>query len=204
MNGTREEVQIQPEPAATPHAGPLSGTASGAGGVAVPATGTSGPIGRPLWLTFIGLASVVVILDQLTKAWLVSFLAPGQSVNVIGDLVRLVHARNDGGLFGLLRGQAVPFGLVSLVVVGFIVAYHARVGRSSYLSITLGLLLGGALGNLIDRLRLGYVVDFVDSGIGGLRWYTFNVADAAISFAILLLLAASIWPSVARRMPDHA
>src|SRR4029077_2467673 len=91
------------------------------------------------------------------------------------------------------------FAMVSLVVVGLIVAYHARSGRSTYLSVTLGLLLGGALGNLIDRVRLGYVVDFVDAGIGNLRWYTFNVADAAISFAILLLLAASLWPSLARR-----
>ena len=155
--------------------------------------------GRPQWLTFLGLAGLVVVLDQLTKAWLVSFLAPGQSVDVIGDLVRLVHSQNNGGLFGLLRGQALPFGLISIVVVGLIVAYHARAGRNQYLSITLGLLLGGAMGNLVDRLRLGYVVDFVDAGIGSLRWYTFNVADAAISFAILLLLAASIRPSVTRR-----
>ena len=155
--------------------------------------------GRPQWLMFLGLAGLVVVLDQLTKAWLVSFLSPGQSVDVIGDYLRLVHAQNSGGLFGLLRDQALPFGLVSIVVVGLIVAYHARAGRNSYLSITLGLLLGGALGNLVDRLRLGYVVDFVDAGLGDLRWYTFNVADAAISFAILLLLAASIWPAVARR-----
>lgn len=160
--------------------------------------------GRPQWLTFLGLAGLVVVSDQLTKAWLVSFLAPGQSVDVIGDYVRLVHAQNSGGLFGLLRGHALPFGLVSIVVVGLIVAYHARAGRNGYLSITLGLLLGGALGNLIDRLRLGYVVDFVDAGLGDLRWYTFNVADAAISFAILLLLAASIWPAVARRAGTQA
>lgn len=154
---------------------------------------------RPHWVTFLGLAGLVLALDQLTKAWLASFLAPGQSIDVIGDLVRLVHAQNNGGLFGLLRGQALPFGLVSIAVVGLIVAYHARTGRNRYLSITLGLLLGGALGNLVDRLRLGYVVDFVDAGLGDLRWYTFNVADAAISFAILLLLAASIWPAVVRR-----
>ncbi len=196
MSEIREEVEIQPEPVASPQ----SGTESSDGGAAVAETSMSEPAGRPLWLTFLGLASVVVLLDQLTKAWLASFLAPGQSVNVLGDLVRLVHAQNNGGLFGLLRGQALPFALISLVVVGFIVAYHARSG----LSITLGLLLGGALGNLIDRLRLGYVVDFVDAGIDGLRWYTFNVADAAISVAILLLLAASIWPSVAHRMPAHA
>ena len=154
--------------------------------------------GRPQWATFLGIAGLIVVVDQLTKAWLVSLLAPGQSVDVVGDLVRLVNSQNNGGLFGLLRGQALPFGLVSLVVVALIVIYHGRAGGSRYMSITLGLLLGGALGNLIDRLRLNYVVDFVDAGIGSLRWYTFNVADAAISFAVLLLLAASIWPKVAR------
>jgi signal peptidase II len=159
---------------------------------------------RPRWLVFGGLAATIVLVDQLTKAWLTSFLAPGQSVPVVGDLIRLVHAQNTGGLFGLLRGQSVPFALISVVVVALIVAYHARAGSNPYLSITLGLLLGGAIGNLIDRLRLGYVVDFVDAGLGGLRWYTFNVADAAISFAILLLLAASLWPSVARRAAVHA
>jgi len=178
-----------------------------------PVTGAAAPTaseatepakGRPEWAVFAGLAGLIVVLDQLTKAWLVSFLAPGQSVDVIGDWLRLVHSQNNGGLFGLLRGQAVPFALVSLVVVGLIVLYHARSGRSRYLSITLGLLLGGALGNLIDRLRLNYVVDFVDAGIGGLRWYTFNVADAGISFAVLLLLAASIWPAVSRRPADDA
>jgi signal peptidase II len=155
--------------------------------------------GRPHWRTFLGLAAAVLVADQLTKAWLTSFLAPGESVEVVGDLVRLVHSRNAGGLFGLFQGQALPFALVSMVVVGLIVLYHARSSGNAYLSITLGLLLGGALGNLADRLRLGSVVDFVDAGIGALRWYTFNVADAAISFAIVLLLAASIWPSVARR-----
>ena len=160
--------------------------------------------GRPHWATFLGLAAVVAVLDQLTKAWLTSFLGPGQSVDVVGDLIRLVHSRNAGGLFGFLQGQALPFALVSMVVVALIVLYHARSGRNAYLSAALGLLLGGALGNLTDRIRLGYVVDFVDAGIGDLRWYTFNVADAAISFAILLLLAASIWPSLARRAAVNA
>ena len=163
---------------------------------------TQDTAGRPAarnWLAFLGLAGLIVVADQLTKAWLVSFLAPGQSVDVLGDFVRLVHSQNNGGLFGLLRGQAIPFGIVSLVVVGLIVVYHAKAAPNRYVSITLGLLLGGALGNLIDRLRIGYVVDFVDAGVGGLRWYTFNVADAAISFSILLLLAVSLWPAVARR-----
>jgi signal peptidase II len=152
-----------------------------------------------MWRVFLSLAAAILASDQLAKAWLTSFLAPGESVGVVDDLVRLVHGQNAGGLFGLFQGQALPFALVSVVVVGLIVAYHGRSGRSGYLSIALGLLLGGALGNLLDRIRLGYVVDFVDAGIGSTRWYTFNVADAAISVAIALLLAASVWPSLARR-----
>ena len=104
----------------------------------------------------------------------------------------------------LFRGQAIVFGLVSIVVIGLIVLYHWKAGGGSYLSITLGLLLGGAVGNLLDRLRLGYVVDFVDAGVGDVRWYTFNVADAAISFSLLLLLAASVWPQVTRRASSDA
>jgi signal peptidase II len=92
----------------------------------------------------------------------------------------------------------VIFGIVSLAVIGLIVAYHGRTGRSQYLSIALGLLLGGALGNVTDRLLHGYVVDFVDIGIGDLRWYTFNVADAAISLAIVMLIGAAFIPAIGR------
>ncbi len=88
------------------------------------------------------------------------------------------------------------FGVVSLLVVGLIVVYHARSVASLYLTTTLGLLLGGAIGNMIDRLRLGYVVDFVDVGLGTTRFYTFNVADSAISLAILLLFVAALRPSL--------
>jgi signal peptidase II len=156
---------------------------------------------RPLWAGFAGLAVAVIAVDQLTKAWLVSILAPGQATPVIDDLVRLVNSQNSGGLFGLLKGQALPFAGLSIVVMGLIVAYHAKAGRSPYLTVTLGLLLGGAIGNLVDRIRLGYVVDFVDAGIGSLRWYTFNVADASISLAILLLLAATIRPALTGQVP---
>jgi signal peptidase II len=154
--------------------------------------------GRPLWPAFVGLAGAVLVADQLTKAWLTSFLQPGQSTPVMGDLVRLVFSQNRGGLFGFFQGQAIVFAAFSLIVIGLIVAYHARGGRDAWLTLTLGLLLGGALGNLVDRIRFGYVVDFVDAGIGDWRWYTFNVADAAISTAIVLLLLLSIRPSLRR------
>jgi signal peptidase II len=151
----------------------------------------------PLWPTFAGLALAVLAADQLTKAWLTSFLPPGASVEIVGEWLRLVHSRNTGAIFGLFRDQVAIFAFVSVAVVGLIVWYHARSGRSPVMSVALGLLLGGALGNLTDRIRLGYVVDFVDAGIGTFRWYTFNVADAAISAALLLLVLVTLRPSLA-------
>jgi signal peptidase II len=148
------------------------------------------------WIAFFGTAAIVLVLDQTTKAWLVANLDPGEVMKVVGDFVRLVFSQNSGALFGLFRDNAVVFGIVSLGVVGLIVLYHGRSPRSLYLSIALGLLLGGALGNLTDRLRLGYVVDFVDIGIGDIRWYTFNVADAAVSTAIVMLIAAAFFPAL--------
>jgi signal peptidase II len=150
------------------------------------------------WIVFFGLAGLIVVVDQLTKAWLVANVAPGDVVQVIGDYVRLIFGQNSGALFGLFRDNAVLFGLVSLAVIVMIVVYHGKVGRSLYLSIALGLLLGGALGNVTDRLSRGYVVDFVDIGIGDFRWYTFNVADAAISTSIVMLIGAALIPSLVR------
>jgi signal peptidase II len=158
---------------------------------------------RPIWPIFLGLAAAVVVADQLTKAWIASTLAPGASMAVVDDTLRLVHGQNNGALFGLFRDNAVLFGIISVAVVGLIVAYHGRAGRSPYLSVALGLLLGGALGNMTDRLRLGYVIDFVDAGIGSLRWYTFNVADTAISAAILMLIVLAIRPSLGDPHPTE-
>jgi signal peptidase II len=157
---------------------------------------TIAPRGRALWLPFALLAGTIVIVDQVTKAFLVGALRPGESTQVIGDLVRFVHSQNSGGLFGLFRDGAPIFALASIGVVALIAWYHGKSGRNPYLTLTLGLLLGGALGNLLDRLRHGYVVDWVDAGLGGLRWYTFNVADAAISAALILLVLLMVRPSL--------
>lgn len=155
-----------------------------------PATG-----GRPRWPVFLGLAAVVVVIDQLTKAWLVGQLQPGESMAVLGDLLRLTFVQNDGALFGLFKDSAALFGVVSLGVIAAIVWYHGNAGRSTLMSVALGLLLGGAIGNLIDRFSRGYVVDFVDAGIGTVRFYTFNVADTAISTALLLLIVSAFLPT---------
>jgi len=152
---------------------------------------------RPRWPLFFGLAVAIVAVDQATKALVTGALQPGESRAIVDDLLRIVFSQNSGALFGLFKDNAAMFGIVSLGVIALIVAYHSRAGGSTYMTLTLGLLLGGAIGNMVDRLRLGYVVDFVDGGIGSVRWYTFNVADAAISLAILLLLFAALRPSLA-------
>jgi signal peptidase II len=163
-------------------------------------TGTASPAsGRPRWALFLGLAAAVVVADQITKAWVLANVPPGGAIPVFGDLVRLVLSANTGALFGLFRDQATLFAVVSVGVIGLIAWYHGRSPRSLLLSLALGLLLGGAIGNLIDRVRLGYVVDFVDAGLGGLRFYTFNVADSAISAALLLLILLALRPEPSER-----
>jgi signal peptidase II len=172
---------------------------------------------RGRWALFLVLAVSVVALDQATKAWVdASFTLasasappgdPAAPTPVIGDLVRIAKVYNDGGIFGLFDAAAPLLGLLSLAIIAGITWYHWRHGAAGGLLLTvgLGLLLGGALGNLIDRARFGYVIDFVDAGLGSLRWFAFNVADAAISVSLLILLLTvlagdRLGPSRARRV----
>lgn len=156
--------------------------------------------GRPRWALFLILAASVVAIDQLVKGWVAASFQVGVPVPIIGDAVRITISHNQGALFGLFQGSAVVFGLVSLVVAALIVWYEAKAGGSLLVSLALGLLLGGATGNLIDRLRLGYVVDFVDAGLGAVRWFTFNLSDVSIDGAILLLVLLALVPE---RRPDR-
>lgn len=141
---------------------------------------------------FVALA--IAVSDQLLKRWIVANYGDklGQPSPVLGDWFRINFIHNNGGLFGLFQGQAQIFALVTLGVVAVLVAIEVSSGWKSWLvTITLGLLLGGAIGNFIDRLRYGYVVDFADIGIGSSRFYIFNIADSAVTVAILLML--SLW-----------
>lgn len=113
-------------------------------------------------------------------------------VDVVGDWFRIDFIHNSGGLFGILQGSAPVFAVVTVVVVGVLVALEIGSGWRSWLvTLTLGLLLGGAIGNFIDRIQFGYVVDFADIGIGSWRFYIFNLADAAVTVSILLMIL--IW-----------
>jgi signal peptidase II len=165
-------------------------------GVAAPARATwHGPSLRR-WLLFAALGVGVLAIDQLSKAAITANLAPSQSVDVLGSWLRIVYWTNSGILFGMLPQSAPAFAIVSAAVVGLIVLYHAKAGRGLVITIALGLLMGGALGNLIDRLHYGAVVDWVDMGVGGWRFWTYNIGDAAITMAILLLIVLSVFPRV--------
>lgn len=166
---------------------------------------------RRRWLAFIGLAALVIVVDQASKLFIdanfqLATVHPATGgaapTNVIGDFVRIAKSYNTGGIFGLFGNSAVILALSSLFVIGLIVVYEWREGSHSWLlTLALALLLGGAVGNFIDRIRLGWVVDFVDMGIGDSRFYTFNVADSAISTALLLLILIALFHERLARQP---
>ena len=154
------------------------------------------------------MALAVVLSDQLLKAWIVGNYKPDTPSPVIGDWLQIDFIHNAGGLFGVFQNSAGLFALVSLVVVAVIVGFEYRSGWTNWLvTLALALLLGGAIGNFVDRIRLGYVVDFADLGIGTWRWYIFNVADSAVTVSIGVLLVLSVLAPKALgsgpQPPDH-
>jgi signal peptidase II len=154
-------------------------------------------------IAFALIACTIGVTDQILKRWVVSHFTLDQPSPVLGDWFRIHFIHNAGGLFGLFQGSAAIFALITLGVVAVLVALEIGSGWRSWLvTITLGLLLGGAIGNFIDRLRFGYVVDFADIGIGTWRFYIFNIADSAVTVAILLMFV--LWfvaPHLGVQMP---
>lgn len=127
-------------------------------------------------LAFFVTALSVVIADQLSKLLIRVSLSPGQSIPDKGFL-RLTYVTNTGGVFGLFSDQTFPLILTTTIgVVAFILYYRHLPSKSTLLKVGLGLAVGGAVGNLVDRLCLGYVIDFLDLRI----WPVFNLADSAI------------------------
>ncbi len=138
---------------------------------------------------FLLILAVLLPLDQLTKRWVMAKLALHQSIPVLGDLFRITYVLNRGGIFGIgSRGDhPLLFIVVAFVALLFMLLYLPRV-RETRTLIGLSLVFSGAVGNLMDRLRLGAVVDFLDFGYRSWRWPAFNLADAAITVGVGLLL----------------
>ncbi|HHY92196.1 MAG TPA: signal peptidase II [Firmicutes bacterium] len=129
-------------------------------------------------------AGVVVLLDQAAKLAVQRYLLPGQSVPVWPGVFHLSYVQNPGAAFGILKYQTGFFVAITALVTAAIVVYARRLGpEAGWLRFALALELGGALGNLIDRLRYGYVVDFLDFRV----WPVFNVADMAVVAGVGLI-----------------
>lgn len=133
--------------------------------------------GLKVSLLFPLIAVGVILLDQATKLWIVARMVPGQSMPE-GSFIGITYVRNTGAAFGLLANQSLLITFAVLVGIAAIFLYYLYPPlQTLWIRGSLGLILGGAIGNLIDRLRLGYVVDFIDFRV----WPVFNVADSCIT-----------------------
>lgn len=164
---------------------------------------TRGLRGPYLWIM-----AAVVVLDQATKLLVDRWMALHESHEVVGGFLRLTYVRNRGAAFGILSDadlpfQAALFSLLSLAALAAIALYAWRLPAESRLpKAALALIIGGAVGNLIDRMRLGYVIDFVDAYFGAHHWPAFNVADSAITVGVVLLVVDMLWhPQPSARRP---
>lgn len=160
-------------------------------GAPVPSASTVTASLRPLTLV---LASLVVLVDQVTKALVRARLPLHDSVTVIPGLFELTHVRNSGAAFGILNAADFPYkaaviALVAAVALASIALYTARLSPHQTLArLGLALILGGAAGNLIDRVTAGFVLDFLDVHWGEYHFWAFNVADAAITIGVAGML----------------
>ncbi len=149
-------------------------------------------------------ATIVVALDQLSKLWIRDNLVPGESLPEIGFL-RLTYVVNTGSAFGLFANQTFLLIVITIVSLTSILLFLRYLSSASALTnASLGLILGGAVGNLIDRLHFGYVIDFIDIRLwGGLHWPAFNVADAAIVVGIFTLAYSLYQSGLFRKAYEH-
>ena len=147
---------------------------------------------RKYWVLLIFCLGIL-LLDQVTKYMVVQKLPLYRRVEVIQGFFNLTHVRNTGGAFGIFGGEkggigSILFVAVSLIAVGAILYLFTKVKESEkILALSFSLILSGALGNLIDRLRYGEVVDFLDFYLSTYHWPAFNISDSAICIGIGLM-----------------
>jgi signal peptidase II len=141
-----------------------------------------------LYAVALAFALLTVAADQMTKALVESKLSDGSTVELLGGLLRIVYARNTGAAFSLLQSGGWFFAVIAILVCVGILVYLRRTSDAALATVAaLGLILGGAIGNLADRIRHGFVVDFID-----LRWWpVFNLADSAIVVGVAILILRS-------------
>ncbi len=150
-------------------------------------------------------AGLVVLADQITKALVTKYLPLHKNIPVIEGIFDITHILNPGGAFGLMADMSVVvrtivFLFISSLAVGLILYFYIKTPREYvFLAFAFALIFGGAIGNLIDRVRFGVVVDFLDFYIGKYHWPAFNIADSAITVGIFIFLYHLLF----KKMPEE-
>lgn len=151
---------------------------------------------RLLWLAF-----AIVAIDQVTKLWILKTVEPGTYIEpapipVISNFFYIVHIYNTGAAWGAFAGGSFWFGLLAVAVIIGIFVFRKKLElERTIMQYSIGLLLGGIIGNLIDRFSYGHVIDFIDIHLPGYRWPAFNIADAAIFSGVVIYVIAVILDS---------
>ena len=142
------------------------------------------------YIKLVVFAGIIVLLDQFTKALIIGHVSFNQTIPVMRGFFNITHIHNPGGAFGLMANlspalRSIVFLFISSLAVGLIFYFYKKTPPNyPWLAAAFALIFGGAIGNLIDRLRFGFVIDFLDFYFGNLHWPAFNVADSAISVGI--------------------
>ncbi len=156
------------------------------------------------YLIFIVISGLVILLDQITKLLVLARMELHQSIQVISGFFSLTHVHNPGGAFGFLASNGsilrplVFFGAAIVALILILYFHYKTPGSYRLLGAALALVFGGAVGNLIDRFRMGVVVDFLDFYIGTYHWPAFNIADSAITIGV----GVFIYHIITNKLPD--
>jgi len=139
------------------------------------------------------LAFAIIVIDQLTKWWVIANMELRESITVIENFFYITSHRNTGAAWGILAGKMTFFYIITAVVIVVICYYIQKFAKDSTLTgVALGLILGGAIGNFIDRLIHKEVVDFFDVYLGSYNYPIFNIADSALVVGVILVLIATL------------
>jgi signal peptidase II len=149
--------------------------------------------------------TLIVVLDQITKLSVKERFYLGESVEILGDVLRLTYIQNPGMAFGIRLGGPLFFTIFASLASVIILIYLYRMRRERFHSrLSLALILGGAIGNLIDRFAYGEVIDFIDIGIKETRWPVFNVADSAVTIGMIILVSLVLFEGNKKEAPVPA
>ena len=159
---------------------------------------------RNKYIRLVVIGGIIVIIDQLTKYFIIQHVPLHDTVPVISGLFNIIHIKNPGGAFGLLANlspnmRAFIFLFISSLAIGLILYFYFKTPTAhTWLAVGFALIFGGAVGNLIDRIRLGVVTDFLDFYISKYHWPAFNVADSAITLGIGIF----VYHLLFKKVPD--